>query len=335
MKILVTGGAGFIGSTLCNKLRTAGHNVVSFDNFSRKTHIFDNKIKSYNDVRDIDNLRDFICETTTSDGFTIKEKKIDALWHFAYINGTSTFYSNPADILDVGVKGAINTIDVALEFGIKNYVLCSSSEVYNEPSQIPTPETERLLIPDVHNPRFSYSGGKIISELLTIHYGARKGLNTKIFRPHNVYGPNMGTEHVIPELIKKIISPLNPSYVNKKLVVNIQGSGHETRAFCYIDDAIDEMLLAGLTDNESNSNIYNIGIENEISITELAYTIAKILDIEIMVTPTEAKPNGSSNRRCPSMKKLTELGYKQTNSLYDGLTKTIEWYKKFYEGRNE
>lgn len=87
----------------------------------------------------------------------------------------------------MGVKGAINTLDIALENNIKDYILVSTSEVYNEPINVPTPETERILIPDVYNPRFSYSGGKIISELMAIHYGTVNGLNVKIIRPHNIY----------------------------------------------------------------------------------------------------------------------------------------------------
>jgi len=322
MKILVTGGSGFIGSSLCDAL-SKNHQVVSFDNFSRKSHLKnDNQnYKTYDgDVRNIDDL----------DTAVKIYKGFDAIWHFAYINGTSTFYSHPELVLDVGVKGAINTLDIALQHNIKNYVLCSTSEVYNEPTQVPTPESERILIPDVYNPRFSYSGGKIISELLTIHYGSQQGLNTKIFRPHNVYGPNMGFEHVIPEIIKKILMPTNPEYIDDKLVVNIQGSGLETRAFCYIDDAVNQMIMA----NNSISATYNIGIQDEISIENLVYMIASILDIKITIK-TGINPMGGANRRCPSMEKLNNLGFKQQYSLLDGLTKTINWYKEHYKGSHE
>lgn len=319
MKILVTGGSGFIGSALCEQLSKEGHHVVSFDNFSRKSHLKNNNQNFETYYGDVRNFNDF--KTLMKKYFYF-----DDLWHFAYINGTATFYSNPELVLDVGVKGAINTLDIALQYNIKNYILCSTSEVYNEPTQIPTPENEKMIIPDVYNPRFSYSGGKIISELLAIHYGAKQGLNTKIFRPHNVYGPNMGFEHVIPELIKKILTPTDPKYIDNKLIVNIQGNGKETRAFCYIDDAVNEMLLA----RQSNNETYNIGIQNEVSISSLAYLISEILDIKIVVNPTGTNPIGGTNRRCPSMEKLTNLGYKSQNNLHDGLKKTISWYKDYY-----
>lgn len=321
-KILFTGGSGFLGSAVCNQLHKNGHLVVAFDNFSRKSHLqsLDKGIATFSgDVRNIQDLNDAI----------EKYGPFDDLWHFAYINGTSTFYSHPELVLDVGVKGAINTLDIALKNGIRNYVLASTSEVYNEPTQVPTSENERMIISDVSNPRFSYSGGKIISELLAIHYGAKQGLNTKIFRPHNIFGPNMGTEHVIPEIIKKILLPENPKYIDGKLVISIQGNGTETRAFCYIDEAVKQIILAADTDCSEKSPTYNVGIEQETSISELVYLIADILDIRVLIESGE-KTGGSSNRRCPSMKKMKELGYDPIKTLQEGLKTTIEWYKEFY-----
>ncbi len=323
MKVLVTGGGGFIGSALCNKLAKLGHQVVSFDNFSRKSHINTEKYPYETFIGDIRDMYDLVDCIEKYNGF-------DSLYHLAYINGTATFYTHPELVLDVGVKGSINTLDTALHYNIKNYILVSTSEVYNEPTRVPTPENERMLIPDVHNPRFSYSGGKIISELLAIHYGAKQGLNVKILRPHNVYGANMGFEHVIPEIIKKIIVPTNPIYEDGALVVNIQGSGKETRAFCFIDDAIDEVILAGINDSSEFAPIYNIGVENETTIIDLVAMIASLLEVKIMIKSSGDKTIGSSNRRCPSMKKMTALGHKPQYTLYEGLKKTVSWYKDYY-----
>ena len=227
--------------------------------------------------------------------------------------------------MDVAVKGAINTLDIAIKHNIKYYVLCSSSEVYNEPSTIPTPESERILIPDLHNPRFSYSGGKIISEQLTILYGAKRGLHTKIFRPHNIYGPNMGLEHVIPQIVKKIMI----AKTSNTKTINIQGSGLETRAFCFIEDAVEQMIIASDHSSE-NGTVYNIGIEHEISIITLTNLIAEILDIQIDIHPDNNGPVGGTNRRCPDMTKLKNLGHVPKHTLYDGLKQTVEWYKNYY-----
>lgn len=319
MRICVTGGTGFLGSAICNNLLKQGYSVIAFDNFSRKSHIKEN----YNyDVfeGDIRNKNDLQACITKYNGF-------DAMWHFAYVNGTEQFYKNPQLVLDVGVKGVINTLDVSLENKIKNYLLVSTSEVYNEPINIPTPESERMLIPDAYNPRFSYSGGKIISELMAIHYGGTQGLNIKIVRPHNVFGPNMGFEHVIPQIIKKIVLPKNPEYLNGKLIVNIQGNGMETRSFCFIDAAAEQISLVG--SDSTPSGTYNIGIVDEINISNLVYLIAQILKIDIVIY-SGVKPEGSSNRRCPDMFKMQQLGYIAKHDLMIGLKKTIDWYKNFY-----
>jgi UDP-glucose 4-epimerase len=308
MRFLITGGAGFLGSALCNKLAAQSHYVLAFDNFSRASHIKEqlhSNVDTFDgDVRNKEQLQQ-----------AASQKKFDAIWHLAYINGTERFYKEPELVLDVAVKGATNTIDVALEHNIK-YILVSTSEVYNNPKTIPTPETEPLIIPDVHNPRFSYSGGKIISELLAIH----SKLDTIIFRPHNIYGSNMGFEHVIPQLIQKILT-------SKDGLITIQGDGTETRSFCYIDDAIDGMILSWPAQSKS---IFNIGTKYEISILELVNKIADILHrkIEIKTTPIQI---GSPKRRCPDISKLQALGYDPKVSLDDGLRKTVEWYKNKLE----
>ena len=199
---------------------------------------------------------------------------------------------------------------------IRQYILISTSEVYNNPKTIPTPETESLIIPDVNNPRFSYSGGKIISELLAIH----SKLNTIIFRPHNIYGKNMGQEHVIPQIVKKILD-------SKDGTINIQGNGTETRSFCYIDDAIDGMILGSTS---KTKNIFNIGTTYEISILKLVNKIANILQRNIIIKTTPIQ-EGSPKRRCPDITRLQKLGYNPKIDLDDGLKLTVEWYKNKLE----
>jgi nucleoside-diphosphate-sugar epimerase len=157
-----------------------------------------------------------------------------------------------------------------------------------------------------------------------------KGLNTKIFRPHNIYGENMGLEHVIPEIVSKIVAPVNPTYEDGKLVVNIQGTGQETRSFCYIDDAIDQMVFLG-TKIEAGCSTYNVGVENEISIYKLVQMIAKALGTEIIIRPGK-KQEGSSNRRCPSLEKTRNAGYMPNSDLRAGIEKTVKWYKEKLNG---
>lgn len=322
LNILITGGAGFIGTALCNKLSDNGNDVSCFDNFSRKSHInsgLNKNIRIFNgDIR----IRETLDQAYIH--------KYDIIYHLAFINGTKSFYEAPKLVLEVGTKGIVNILDFAYKNNTDKFVLISTSEVYNIPTEIPTTEEERLIIPDPHNPRFSYAGGKIISELMTIH----SGLNASIIRPHNVFAENAGQEHIIPEIIKKIVNPINPQYIDNKLLVNIQGSGNETRAFCYISDFIDGLIIAANL-SDKTTPIFNVGTEDEIKISDLIYMIANILNIEIQIIPGK-KLEGSTNRRCPDITKLSKFGYTPKVSLREGLEKTIDWYKDFYlKGNHE
>ncbi len=303
---LVTGGAGFIGSNLVKKLIKEGHMVTIFDNLSRGSFKkFDNleNIKIINgDIRKIKDLKKAFLN-------------IDCVCHLAYINGTKYFYSKPEIILDVAIKGLMNVVDLCIEYKIKELILASSSEVYQEPTKIPTKEDERLIIPNIMNPRFSYGGGKILTELVGIFYGKKFFKKLIIFRPHNVYGPNMGEEHVIPTFIKKIKNLKNQG------TIKIQGNGNETRAFIYIDDFTDalyKVILKG-----KHINIYNIGNNDEVKIKYLAKKIAKLMNKKIKLKHIP-KPLGATSKRCPNINKIKKLGYKSKFNLDIGLKKTID-----------
>ena len=193
---LVTGGTGFIGSNISELLVKKNYKVKIFDNNYRGSIAKIKKIKKKikfikGDIRNKDLLNKSLRNT-------------DAVIHLAYINGTKNFYDEPVKVLDIAVKGIINVLDGCIKNNVKELYLASSSEVYQTPNKIPTSEKEPLKIPDVYNPRFSYGGGKILTELMGINYGRKFFNKLIIFRPHNVYGPNMGYDHVIPEFIQRI-----------------------------------------------------------------------------------------------------------------------------------
>lgn len=318
--ILVTGGSGFIGSALVKRLVDEGHSVTVFDNNSRGSRA---KLGDYiNDICFIEG------DIRNADEVDKACKNMDTIFHLAYINGTKYFYEIPELVLEVGVKGAVNTLDAALKNNVGRYILASSSEVYQQPDVIPTPETERIIIPDVTNPRYSYSGGKIISELLAINY-AHKGLDTIIFRPHNIYGPDMGFEHVIPEFVCRM-KALSCNFNKVKIDFPIQGTGKETRAFCYIDDFVDGLLL--LMKKGRSGEIYHIGNDKEeIEILGLAEKIADLLGMSIRVTHTDLQKGGTL-RRCPCIDKMRSLGYEPQIQLKEGLSKTVSWYLNHCDG---
>lgn len=313
-KILVTGGTGFLGSNLVLGLLKRGYNVRVFDNdfrgnYSRLSSVSSDIEFIQGDIRDYDAV-----EQAT--------KGVDWVFHLAFVNGTKNFYESPQLVLDVGVKGAMTTMDAANKHNIEKYILASSSEVYQEPTHIPTTESERIIIPDVFNPRYSYSGGKIISELLAIHYLDNVSRRI-IFRPHNIYGPDMGWEHVIPDFMRRIrlLKHNDPNQIHP---FPIQGSGIETRAFCYVDDAVDGIIL--LSEEGADKDIYHLGMSDEIQIIELAKKISHCCGINLDI---QSQPllEGSTSKRCPDISKLTSLGYMPKINIDTGIAKSWDWYK--------
>lgn len=242
--------------------------------------------------------------------------------HLAYVNGTRYFYEQSDVVLDIAVKGMVNVLDACKAHRIKELVLASSSEVYQTPPAIPTPEDVPLVVPDLHNPRYSYGGGKIISELLAIHAGACFMDRVVIFRPHNVYGPDMGWEHVIPELVARIYGATKAAG-RTKAEVPLLGDGSQTRAFVFIDDFVDGVRR--VLEKGGHREVYHIGTTEEIAIGKVAQLIAEYLGVDARFTAKPA-PRGETIRRVPDIRKVCALGYKPRVDFRAGLSRTLDWY---------
>lgn len=313
-KYLVTGGSGFIGSALVKKLLNEGHSVRVFDNNSR------GNLRRLDDVLD---KIDFIeGDIRNFDQVNQACKGMDAICHLAFVNGTRFFYELPELVLEVGVKGMMNILDSCKENNITDLIVASSSEVYQSPKQVPTGEEVPLVVPDLLNPRYSYGGAKLITELLTINYGRNNFERVVIFRPHNVYGPDMGWEHVVPEFLLKM-NDLVKKKSQEMIDFNIQGTGNETRAFIFIDD-FTEGLMKVINKGE-HLNVYHIGTSDEIKLSELAETVARIFDAKINLIPG-ALAEGGTLRRCPDITKLKGLGFNPETPLNKGLKISKDWY---------
>ena len=312
---LVTGGSGFLGSALAKRLADAGVRVRVLDDGSRghprRLSGYESRIEIVTgDVRDAAAVRR-ACEG------------MEAVWHLAYINGTEFFYSMPETVLEVGVKGTLNAIEGARAAGTRHFILASSSEVYQSPARVPTDETAALIVPDPFNPRFSYGGGKIISELLAIHMGKKAFGRTVIFRPHNVYGPDMGWEHVVPQFGLRMKGLAAGSGGTVRFP--IQGDGRQTRAFIYIDDFTDGLMI--LAEKAENQQLYHVGTMDEISIADVAREVGRWYGRDVELVPGES-PAGGTPRRCPDTGKIAALGFRPKADFRTGLAKTLEWYDK-------
>lgn len=305
MTVLVTGGAGFIGSALVKALVKAGEYVHVFDNCSRSTI----------DIEKAAAMGVHVYEQDIRDEFAVEiaAHGCDEIIHLAYINGTKNFYDRPAEVLDVGVRGMLSVIRACDRLKIKKLMLASSSEVCRADVGGMN-ESVPLVIPDPFNPRYSYSAGKIISEMLAIHSGLFDHLT--IIRPFNIYGPGMHEGHVVPDFKARLAS-MN----GEEKIFSILGDANETRSFCYIDDFIDGVML--VREFGKHLGVYNIGTTEEVTIGELATRMAGCAGKRIIITDKNELREGSIARRKPDISKLQELGYEPKISLDEGLRRVM------------
>jgi nucleoside-diphosphate-sugar epimerase len=312
--ILVTGGSGFIGSGLVKALVEAGHRVRVLD---------DNSRGAPRRLAEVEDDVEFIVGDVRDAGAVEKAAQgMDEVHHLAFVNGTEFFYNQPDLVLDVGVRGMVNVIDACRKHHIGTLILASSSEVYQTPPKVPTDESVPLTIPDPLNPRYSYGGGKLISELMAINFGRKYFQRVLIFRPHNVYGPDMGFEHVIPQFALRLDAAAKKQ-PSGTIRFDIQGSGKETRSFCFIDDLVAGVMA--MREKGEHLGIYHIGTTEEVTIAELARRIASLAGRQIELVAGKPAAGGTA-RRCPDISKLGRLGYKPRVPLNEGLKPTLDWY---------
>lgn len=306
-KAVIFGGSGFLGRAIASVLADQ-YEVVVADNFSRNYLTPDKRVTVTQ------------CDVLDRDAVFAVSKGASIIINLAFINGTRNFYANPNKIAEVAVRGQINIIDAANCTRVDLYIYASSSEVYQAPPIIPTGEAVPLVIPNLENPRYSYGGGKIIGEYLT-KYLLNSDINRIVFRPHNIYGKNMGFDHVIPELCKKAIK----SRAEGLSEIEVVGSLSTTRSFCYIDDFSSAFSLLL---NSGFSGTVNIGSGIENSIGELVDILSELLDAELKPIPSAEIHPGSVSRRCPDITILRSLGFSPETSLVDGLKNILHGLTK-------
>jgi len=313
-RFLVTGGTGFLGAALVRRLLAGGHHVRVLDNNSRGAMrrlagVLDDVEMVEGDIRDGDVVRR-------------AAKGIDSVVHMAAVNGTEFFYSRPELVLDVAVRGILTVVDACRANGIGELSVASSSEVYQEPRHIPTDESEPLVVPDIMNPRYSYGGGKIVSELIAINYGRTGFERVTIFRPHNVYGDDMGWEHVLPQLILRARAAV-ADCPDGPVPLEIQGDGSQKRAFVHIDDFTDALMC--VIERGEHLNVYHLGNPEELTIDDVARRILRCMGREARLIATP-EPPGATQRRCPDIAKVAALGFAPRISLEAGLPGVVDWY---------
>jgi len=320
-RILVTGGAGFIGSSLCERLIEDGHLVLAYDSLFRGTETNIQSIREHpnfqfmlGDVRDIDRLDDAV-EALGG---------VDIVFHLAAVNGTKWFHEAAHSVIDVNINGTLRTLELAMAHEAR-YVLASSPEAFGEAKQQPIQNGNEMTFtdPSLHQ-RHSYGASKYLDEIACQH-AVREGLDVRIVRPFNAYGPRLlGDEY------GQVVAMFFNAILNN-LPIDIHNGGQQTRSFTWIADIVDGFYRAGIMDmsldgSSISGTAFNIGSTEEVSILALQEQIFSLVKASSWARPmpevrhTEGY-HGDAKRRLPDCSNSEKLiGWKPQTNLIQGLS---------------
>lgn len=308
MRVLLLGGAGFIGLHLASRLLAEGHAVTIVDDFSRGK-------------RDPWLVGLGAClvsaDLTSPAAYASLEREWDQIYMLAAVVGVRNVESDPARVLRVNTLALMHLLDW-MDPSTRLF-FASTSEAYAGGVSaglvpVPTPEGVPLVIEDVASPRFTYAISKMLGEAAVLHSAS----NAVIGRFHNVYGPRMGADHVIPELSLRAARGEDPFVLY---------GADQSRAFCYVDDAVSAMV--GLMGSAAaTGRIVHIGDSFETNIGDLAKLVLRVAGRSPSIRQVPA-PVGSVARRCPDLGLLRSLiGYEPSVSLEEGVRRTFTWYRE-------
>jgi len=315
-RIVVLGAAGFIGFHLSTKLQEFKDvNLVLVDNFVRSSNDKDFKLLILKS-----NILFFDKDLSDPGTYVDLFRSGDIVINCAAYNGTRNFYEYPVDVIRHSAISAILSAEFAAKAEVAKYLYFGSAESYSGSinlglATVPTPETVPLVIDNPRNVRWSYAASKTMGEIAVVANVNQYGLNAKIFRVHNIYGPRMGFDHVIPDLVRKFISG------------NFEVTGvNESRAFMYIDDLVSIVIRFIYDDLTDKNLIYHIGSTKETYIKDLADLILDLIGIEQKIIPL---PNleGSVSRRIPDTTLLKKRFNFVETDLKVGIRNYIDWFQ--------
>jgi len=311
-KILVTGGAGFIGSHLCKSLLDDGYQVVCLDSL-----ITGNK-KNIEGLLTNSNF-EFLELDVTKPNDQIKNLSVNYIFHLASPASPIDYQNLPEETLLVNSQGTLNMLNLSKETNAK-ILIASTSEIYGDPLEHPQKETYWGNA-NSFGPRSCYDESKRFAEAATYVFLQKHGIDVRIVRIFNTYGPNMQKDdgRVVSNFINWAISGED---------IKIDGDGSQTRSFCYVTDLVDGIKKAMFTE-ETKGQIFNLGNPEEYKIKELAEKIIELLNSKSKVTFSGSFRPDDPMQRCPDITKAqTVLNWEPKVKLEEGLIKTIEYYKQ-------
>ena len=308
MRIVVAGGAGFVGSHLCDRLLADGHEVVCVDNLitGRREHA----------ETLTTNARFSFVEHNISQPFYI-DGAVDAVMNLASPASPVDFPKYPIQILKVGALGSLHSLGVAKAKGAR-YLLASTSEAYGDPEVNPQPETYWGHVNPI-GPRSVYDEAKRYAEALTMAYHRYHDVDTRIVRIFNTYGPRMRPQdgRAIPQFVSQALAG-DP--------MTVHGDGSQTRSFTYVDDLIEGIVRLLQVDPAFHEPV-NIGNPSEMTVLEMAELIKELTGSSSDIKFTERPVDDPSVRRPDITRAQSVLGWNPTVDVREGLARTIDWFR--------
>lgn len=313
MKILITGVAGFIGSNLAEHLLRQGDKVSGLDNFITSCP---ENIKRLSTYQNFIFFEADISNPHFSQKASLGDQKFDEIYHLACPTGVPNLVPLAEEMLLACSYGTKNILDIAGKTKAR-FLFTSSSEVYGDPAVFPQKEEYTGNVSST-GWRSPYEEGKRFAESLTSTYARKYGLEAKLVRVFNTYGPNMCEKdsRVIPRFIRQL---------EEDKPLTIHGDGAQSRTFCYIEDLIEALVL--VIKKGKSGQVYNVGSAEQLSIKDLAELMSKIYGSRLKVK-YEIRPAHDHQARVPSLEKIKRLGWKPKTSLEKGLQKTFHFLKE-------
>ncbi|MBU0703845.1 MAG: GDP-mannose 4,6-dehydratase [Chloroflexi bacterium] len=319
MKILVTGGAGFIGSNLIDVLMKQGHQITVIDNLSvGKASNIEHHLESDN----FQFVNDSILNVSTLERLI---RQTDLIYHLAAVVGPKYVVEDPLGTIVTNVRGTENVLELAFKYWVRT-VIASSSEIYGKSTAVPLSEDDDRILGSTIVGRWSYSDAKAIDEYFALAY-AKKGLPVAAVRYFNAYGPRLdprGYGSVIARFITQAL---------RGEPMTIYDDGEQTRCFTYVTDTLAGTIKAA-TVREAAGLVFNIGSNRETSVNELAQLIRQLTGsrseiVHVPYTSTFGPHFEETRRRVPDVTRARDvLGFEAQTVLEEGLQRTVDWFRK-------
>lgn len=300
-KILITGGAGFVASALCEQLcKNANNQIIVVDNLITG---------SINKIPETSNVKFVKCDVNRFDDIAgvFYANKFDYVFHYAALVGVKRTLANPVMVLD-DIEGINNVLKLSKNTSVKRVFFSSSSEVYGEPVEFPQNEHTTPL-----NSKLPYAIVKNVGEAFLRSFKLEYNLDYTIFRFFNTFGPKQSKDFVVSKFIKAAL---------KGEDITIYGDGSQTRTFCYVDDNV-ETCVKCLTDNHAVNDVINVGGAIETTILDLAKTIINLTKSNSKIVHLPALEEGDMTRRMPDNSKMLEILGRNLLPVEEGIKKIL------------